>query len=134
MFGTLLRWETNHSWTCYRWWKYWIPNWLDGYERGVLDTRITIEKEGWVCISRLQTRSYCIPLHQLGSWYKNQSPHTFEQKWVTCTIIATSFREWDIDGHHRQQRWSIWPTRLSALSSVTKLSNVARFLGVLFKI
>ena len=134
LVGMFLRGETNHSWTYYRWWKYWIPNWIDGYERGVLDTSNTIEKEGWVCILGLYTRSYCIPLHQPSSWYKHQVVHTFEQQKVTCTILYTSFREWEIDGHHRKQRWSIWPTQMSVLWGVTILSSVDILSGALFNL
>ena len=46
LVGMLLRGETDHSRTCYRWWKYWIPNWIDGYKRGVLDTSSTTQREG----------------------------------------------------------------------------------------
>ena len=132
LVGTLLRGETNPSRTCYRWWINWIPNWLDGCKRGVLDTCSTTEKEGWVVYQDYRPGAIVyhftnpvvgtnIKLHTLA--HKNRS-HGM--------ILATSYRARKIDGHYRHQRWSGWPTCMSALSGVLFKPCFHIFIGFSF--
>ena len=51
LVGTLLIGEINHSRTYYRWWKYWIPNWLDEWDEwDDCEYTDTIDTWDWVTL------------------------------------------------------------------------------------